>query len=267
LPITKSPVAKTAVRFYHWHSMNTIASIARKYSLQEVALFAMFTSGLLIAGLIVSVRNRIEMSDPIQLPYSGLSLSLPAGPGWQRSTGWTYEKPGGGFTMGATLAVGNRPVAVVQCRYLPDLPQSDPKKVLSEMVAAASLQVVRSGRIAGDVEIFWIQTARPRGVADTFIGASALPDGSILEISVRAPMDHLLADKVFRLIAKSLKFDPDGGIAPHGAPDGRPGAGEPGEVVLHRKPGDTETVRLVSNVQEHTGTAGFRRPAGLLRHT
>ena len=61
--------------------MRINADIIKKYSLEEVALLVMFAFGLLVAGLIVALRGRIDMSEPLELPHSGLAVSLPAGHG------------------------------------------------------------------------------------------------------------------------------------------------------------------------------------------
>ncbi|MHC4962129.1 MAG: hypothetical protein ACYTGA_08415, partial [Planctomycetota bacterium] len=64
----------------------------KRYSLIEVALLAVFMVGLLIAHLIVKHRATVVLSDLISLPGSGLSVSVPAGPGWERTATWQYEE-------------------------------------------------------------------------------------------------------------------------------------------------------------------------------
>ncbi|RKY06922.1 MAG: hypothetical protein DRP66_07810 [Planctomycetota bacterium] len=184
--------------------MRINAEIIRKYSLEEVALLVMFAFGLLIAGLIVVRRSRIEMSEPVQLPYSGLSLSLPAGPGWEWEgfAGWSYATTNE-FNLSKRLLVGNKIAAGVHCRYLLASPETDPEQVLTDRLSAATLQEVRSGRIVNDVAIHWVQ------IADTFLGVASLDHGRMLEVMVKAPAEHRLADKVFRLVAESVVFESD----------------------------------------------------------
>ena len=188
--------------------MRINADITKKYSLEQVALLVMFAFGLLVAGLIVALRGRIGLSGPIELPHSGLAVSLPEGRGWERSAGWSYETPNE-FNLSAHLRVGNQLAAVVHCRYLLASREIDPERVLASKMAAATLQATGSGQIINDVRIHWVQAGRAGGLADTFLGVAILPHGRVLEISVRAPTDPVLAGKVFRLIAEGIVFGSD----------------------------------------------------------
>ena len=236
--------------------MRINADIIRKYSLEEVALLAMFAFGLLIAGLIVVRRGRIEMSERLELPYSGLSLSLPAGPGWKRSAGWSYETSSE-FTRSARLRVGNQPAGVVvHCRYLLASPETDPEQVLTERLAAATLQAVRWDRIVNDVSVHWVQAARPGRIADTFLGVAALDHGRVLEISVRAPADHLLAGKVFRLIAESVVFESDEFISRGADFIRRFRSRGLGDTIQQQNAADGESIYLINDARDKP--AGFQ---------
>ncbi len=188
--------------------MRINADIIKKYSLEEVALLVMFAIGLLVAGLIVALRGRIDMSEPLELPHSGLAVSLPVGRGWKPPAGWLYDT-GNEFSLSTHLRVGNERAAIVHCRYFLASPEVDPEQVLTGRISAANLQVVRSGQIIDDVDVRWAQAGEPGRMADTFLGVAALPHGRILEISVRAPVDHRLAGKVFRLMVKGIVFESD----------------------------------------------------------
>lgn len=168
----------------------------------------MFAFGLLVAGLIVALRGRIDMSEPLELPHSGLAVSLPVGHGWKPPAGWSYAT-GNEFYLSTHLRVGNDIAAIVHCRYFLASPEIDPEQVLTGRLSAASLQVARSGQILDDVDVRWVQAGGPGRMADTFLGVAALPHGRILEISVRAPVDHRLAGKVFRLMVKGIVFESD----------------------------------------------------------
>ena len=148
------------------------------------------------------------MSEPLELPHSGLAVSLPAGHGWEPPAGWLYD-PANEFNLSTRLLVGNKITAIVHCRYFLASPEIDPEQVLTGRISAASLQVVRSGQIVNDVDVRWAQAGGPGRMGDTFLGVAALPHGRILEISVRAPADHRLAGKVFRLMVKGIVFESD----------------------------------------------------------
>lgn len=168
----------------------------------------MFAFGLLVAGLIVALRGRIDMSEPLELPHSGLAVSLPAGHGWERSAGWSYDTANE-FNLSARLRVGNEIDAIVHCRYFLASPEIDPEQVLTDRISSASLQVVHSEQIIDGVDLRWAQAGEPGGIADTFVGVAALPHGRILEICVTASADHRLAGKVFRLMVKGIVFESD----------------------------------------------------------
>ena len=61
----------------------------RRYSAAEMVLLGIFVLGLLVASSLVRYRNKIRLSEPIRLPLAGLSVSLPAGGGWQHWHGRT----------------------------------------------------------------------------------------------------------------------------------------------------------------------------------
>ncbi|MEE9365588.1 MAG: hypothetical protein V3W44_02780 [Dehalococcoidales bacterium] len=188
--------------------MRINADIIKKYSLEEVALLVMFAFGLLVAGLIVALRGRIDMSEPLELPHSGLAVSLPVGHGWKPPAGWSYDTANE-FNLSTHLRVGNELAAIVHCRYFLASPEIDPEQVLTGRISAERLQVVRSGQIIDDVDVRWAQAGGPGRMADTFLGIAALPHGRILEIGVRAPLDRHLASKVFRLMVKGIVFESD----------------------------------------------------------
>jgi hypothetical protein len=229
--------------------MRINADIIRKYSLEEVALLAMFAFGLLIAGLIVVRRSRIEMSELVELPHSGLSLSLPAGPGWERSAGWSYETSSE-FSLRARLRIGNQLGGVVHCRYLLASPETDPQQVLTDRQTAATLQAARSGRIVNDVTVHWVQ------IADTFLGVAALDHGRMLEIIVKAPADRPLADKVFRLVAESIVFESDELISRGADFIRRFRSRGLGDIIQQQNAADGESIYLINDARDKP--AGFQ---------
>jgi len=211
----------------------------------------MFAFGLLIAGLIVVRRSRIEMSEPVELPYSGLSLSVPAGPGWERegSAGWSYATSNE-FNLSRRLLVGNKIAAIVHCRYLLASPETDPEQVLTDRLAAATLQETRSGRIVNDVTVHWVQ------IVDTFLGVVALDHGRMLEIMVRAQADRPMADKVFRLIAESVVFESDEFISRGADFIRRFRSRGLGDIIQRQNAADSESIYVINDAMDKP--AGFQ---------
>ena len=56
----------------------------------KIALLGIFVVALLTARLVVALKSAIVLSGPIELTHSGLSLSMPAGNGWQSEEKWKY---------------------------------------------------------------------------------------------------------------------------------------------------------------------------------
>ena len=90
----------------------------RKYSAAEIVLLGIFALGLLLGSLVVSHRNKIRLSEAIELKLAGLSVSLPAGSGWQGLEEWKYDQPKDMFFLMGQLNVGTRVGAIVQRRYM-----------------------------------------------------------------------------------------------------------------------------------------------------
>ncbi|MBE0535525.1 MAG: hypothetical protein IH624_07635 [Phycisphaerae bacterium] len=184
----------------------------RRYSLAEVVLLLIFAAGLLLSLLLVNARSRIDLSEPIALPHSGVAVSVPVGPGWQGPGQWVYEAPSE-FVLTAALQTGSQIAARVHYQYLLAAEGMDPAEFLKQTATAANLRVARSGRISEHIKIAWVQLYAPGGTADTVIGAASLPHGRALILHVRAQGDSLLGTKLFRTLAGSIIFAPGGQIA------------------------------------------------------
>ena len=187
--------------------MKYAIDMIKRDSLREVALLVVFASGLLIAGIIVLNRSGIEMSEAISLPHSGLSVALPTGRGWERSNSWDFEA---GYTFGLSsqLQVGSELAARVQCRYMIASENIDAREMLDKDIAKAGLRVARSGQISNDIMLEWAQLDKPGIIGHLYLGIAQLGSGRILVINANAPGDSHFAGKLFRAVAKSIRFEP-----------------------------------------------------------
>jgi hypothetical protein len=89
----------------------------KRYSLVEATLLAILMIGLLIAQLIVKNRSRVILSEPLFLPGSGLSVSLPENPGWERTPDWNYEKAENSMFLLAQLRIPGNGDMEISWRY------------------------------------------------------------------------------------------------------------------------------------------------------
>ena len=180
----------------------------RKYSAAEIVLLGIFALGLLLGSLVVSHRNKIRLSEAIELKLSGLSVSLPAGGGWQGLEEWKYDQPKDMFFLMGRLNVGSRVGAIVQWRYMAVSERLRPEEQLSKRAGADEVEIVDVGQIGGDVVMEWAQAKVRGGLEDIFFGMAHLGRGRIVELEVVTPADAELAERVFRAVAGSLKLRP-----------------------------------------------------------
>ncbi len=180
----------------------------RKYSAAEIVLLGIFALGLLLGSLVVGHRNKIRLSEAIELKLSGLSVSLPAGGGWQRLEEWKYDQPKDMFFLMGQLNVGTRVGAIVQWRYMAVSERLRPEEQLSKRAGADEVEIVDAGQIGGDVVMEWAQAEVRGGLEDIFFGMAHLGRGRIVELEVVTPADAELAERVFRAVAGSLKLRP-----------------------------------------------------------
>lgn len=188
--------------------MRYAIEIIKRYSLREVALLVVFAFGLLIAGLIVLHRSGIEMSEGVSLLHSGVSVSIPTGRGWDGSESWVYEGVNE-FRLNSALRVGLDSIATVQCRYMIASERVDGRELLEKDIAAAGLSVGRSGQISNDVMLEWAELYKEGKYGRFYLGIADLGSGRILVLNVHAPGDSRFANKLFRLVAKSIRFEPN----------------------------------------------------------
>lgn len=183
----------------------------RSYSAAEIVLLGIFAVGLLWASFVVSYRNKIRLSEPIELKLngvSGVSVSLPVGGGWQGSQTWAYNRQEDMFALTGRLLVGSKMGAVVQWRFMVASGSVMPEDLLLERAGAdeVEVEIVDAGRIQADVEMDWVHGRLPGRLQDIFLGTARIGGDRVVELEVVTPGDEELAGRVFRAVAASLKF-------------------------------------------------------------
>ena len=182
----------------------------RKYSAAEMVLLVIFALGLGLGSLVVSHRNKIRLSEPIELKLAGLGVSLPAGGGWQGLVEWKYDPSKDMFFLMGQLNVGTRVGAIVQWRYTAVSERLRPEEQLSKEARAREIEVeiVDAGQIGGDVVMEWAQAELRGGLEDIFFGIAHLGQGQIAELEVVTFADPEMGWRVFQAVARSLKLRP-----------------------------------------------------------
>ncbi len=182
----------------------------KSYSAAELALLGIFALGLLLASVVVSYRNKIKLSGPIELKRSGLSVSLPAGGGWQGSQEWVEDQRRGMFTLTSRLVVSTEMGAIVQWRFMGASGGLMPEDRLSIRAGTDEVEIVDAGTIQTDgAAMDWVQGRLIGGLEDIFLGVARLGQGWIVELEVVTPGDAELAERIFRVVAASLAYGGD----------------------------------------------------------
>ena len=179
----------------------------KSYSAAELALLGIFALGLLLASVVVSYRNKIRLSGPIELKRSGLSASLPVGGGWQASQSWIVDQQREMSTLTGQLLVGTSMGAIVQWRFMGASGRLMPEDRLSIRVGTDEVEIVDAGQIQTDDAVMdWVQGRLQGRLEDIFLGVARLGQGWIVELEVVTAGDAELAGRIFHAVAASLRF-------------------------------------------------------------
>jgi hypothetical protein len=179
----------------------------KKYSAAELTLLGIFALGLVLASVVVSLRGKIRLSEPIWLEGSVLSASLPAGGGWQGSQEWIQDQRRGMFTLTGRLIVSTEMGAIVQWRFMGASGGLMPEDRLNIRAGTDEVEILDAGTIQTDGAVVdWVQGRLIDGLEDIFLGVASLGQGWIVELEVVTPGDAELAGRIFRAVAASLKY-------------------------------------------------------------
>ena len=173
----------------------------------KVALLGLFVSALLAARLVTALKSAILLSEPIELPRAGLSVSVPMGSGWDSEEKWEFRENAFVVSSVLTLASGN-PIAQVRCRYLLAAEPTGHWIRFEQKAAETSGTIVKTDQIRiAALTVDWVHIEKPEILLDTFMGTAELPNNRQLDIEVnQVTGDTELAEQTFRAIVKSLDF-------------------------------------------------------------
>ena len=180
----------------------------KKYPL-ELALLGLLVIVVLIARLVVTVRTAVVFSKPVTLQYSGLSVPMPAGRGWQSQKQWKYHD--NSFTLSSIFQpTQNSPAVVVQCRYL--LAAANASAAHQFRLKASALRgiIEKTDRIkSGTVIIDWAKITQKETPLQTFFAVADLPDNRSFTVEVHhVAGDEGTAQHVFQKLITGLEFQP-----------------------------------------------------------
>ena len=179
----------------------------------KLLLLGLFALGLGLAQLLIRVRSRVELSEPLRLDES-LSVSVPAGAGWQAVQ---RSRPPGAATVheiNAGLFVGKTPTVTVEIRYVQAADGFDAQAYLEERVGRQGLQCDDGGQIRlRRLTVQWVQGVTANGSVDVCYGVAQVGAAGRIEIEVSAKSDPEHANRIFRAVVGSIEYQP---IVPSG---------------------------------------------------
>lgn len=178
----------------------------RKYSADKIALLGLLILALLVARFIVASKSAIILSEPIELSYTGLSVSIPAGNGWRSEKRWKYRK--NAFTLSSFFASRSSPTALVHCRYLLAATETDLQIRFEQRASTIGGEIAETGQTLTDtLTIDWARITR-NSKPGMFFGTAQLPNNRQFDIEVQQlAEDPDLAERVFKVITENLKFE------------------------------------------------------------
>lgn len=180
----------------------------RKIGGDKIALLGLFVVSLLIARVIVVSRSAILLSEPIQLPRSGLSVSMPEGNGWKSDKQWRYYE--NGFSLRSRFALGTKnPTAEARCVYIPATETTNPQSLFVQKAFDVKGEIVKVDRITKDTLTFdWAYIENPEASLIFIFGTAKLSYNRRLDIEVwQITNDPEMAERAFKKIVQNLNFE------------------------------------------------------------
>ncbi|MHC5138058.1 MAG: hypothetical protein ACYSN7_05830 [Planctomycetota bacterium] len=187
----------------------------KRYSLIEVALLAVFMVGLLIAHLIVKHRATVVLSDLISLPGSGLSVSVPAGPGWERTATWQYEESESSMTLLGQFRPSNRGTMGVRWRYVFSTPDGFEQELLEQRAQKISAVIQSFHKVGQEYPVVYARMLLPSSPQEEiYMGIMRTKSNRSIELLVRSyGIGGFHGENVFRSVAESIQYRPGQEVA------------------------------------------------------
>jgi len=179
----------------------------KKLEADKIALLVLFVLALLIAQIIITTRSKLEFPEPIELPYTGLSISIPIGNGWESDKKWHYDE--NVFSLSSYLFIGSeKPSAGILCRYLLAPEVISPEIWFERKAAECDGVIEEVNRIQKEkLNIDWAHIENPDTLLSISLGTVELPYDRRLNIEVhQMTLETGLARKVFEQVVESLVF-------------------------------------------------------------
>ena len=180
----------------------------KRYSAAEVVLLAIFALGLGLSLMLVRIRGRIELGEPVELGASGMSAPLPVGERWETAGGWRYESDNA-YVLLSLMRMRGRPVMHVRWRYALSDEPAEAEQFLQRRAESAGGRLIAQGIVDGPVPMQFGRIYAPTEMGQEFlVGIAPLDFGRRLELHIAYRNDAWFAENVFRTLAAGVTYEP-----------------------------------------------------------
>jgi hypothetical protein len=176
----------------------------------KVGLLGLFVLTVLAAYFTVALKSAVTLSEPIPLPHTGLSISMPVGNGWHSEKRWMYLD--NTFILSSVFALQpGKTTGRAYCQYRWAAKKAPPEDRFEWKASGIDGEIVETARTQAEgLTVDWVRIERPDFLLTTFWGTAELPNGRQLDIEVHQIMsDPELSRRIFNRILTNLKFTDD----------------------------------------------------------
>ena len=176
----------------------------------KIGLLGLFVLAVLAAYFTVALKSAVKLSEPIPLPHTGLSISMPVGNGWHSEKRWMYHDHA--FILSSVFALQpNKTTGWAHCQYRWAEKKAAPEDRFEWKASGVDGEIAETGRTQVDaLTIDWVRIERPDFLLTTYWGTAGLPNGRQLDIEVHQIMsDPELSKRIFNRILKNVRFTED----------------------------------------------------------
>ena len=178
----------------------------KKYGSDKIALLGLFILAVLTAYVITALKSAVTLTEPIELSYTGLSVSMPNGNGWRCEKNWSYGK--NAFVLKSFFTINPaRHTAEARCRYLLAAENTPADLLIEQKAYDLGGTIIEKNRIQTELlNIEWAYIKNEQYLFDIYFGTTRLPNNRQLDIEVLLTDNTDLAAQTFKLIAENIKF-------------------------------------------------------------
>lgn len=177
-----------------------------KASLSNVLLLGFFALGLGLAFMMVHLRSTIVLSEPIELPGEGLSVTVPVGSGWESLPNWTYERDNS-FTLVSVLR--ERGLAEVRWQLRLAEKASSSEDLLRRYAARFAGQAGEIQVLDSAVPFAWLYLFPRTSDEELLLAVSVLEGNRVLLLQIRCYAEPLYIRELFEFMAAGVQVHTD----------------------------------------------------------